>query len=141
MGAIVDKIIGIIGGTKYISQAESEELKVEFGDEVGGKIYEMAGKGHRISAAEMVEIVKMVNDANMAKTKEIVAEVSDEMVRVVDIEQNKKLNAMHTKIGRLATGEMSYVSERIGALERKVKQYEADLIGLASRIVELENKE
>ena len=135
---IADKIVSIIGIRKHINQDELVQLKEEFGDEAGDKIYEMAGNGSRISKSEMADIVKWF----AGRDKQAKADVIEMKTKVegMDIEQNRKLEHLSTKIGRMGTIDLGYMGELLNDIRQLVKVLEQDVIRLADRVKVLESK-
>ena len=135
-----EKLISIIGKDKYISVKELDKMREELGKNVADKIYDIAGKGHRLSISEMAEVLRLYGKEVEKKTEEKFEKKLKELNEDIDIEQNKKILEIQQHVNRLATGNYSYLGDKVHSIEKLQRQFEKDLSGLAKRIMELENK-
>jgi len=150
---ISDKLVSIIGTRKHINKEELETLREVYGAETGDKIYALAGRGSRVSKAEMATIVKLIAETEQKKLQEAAAvtrrvievstaveEVKKEMISKLDILQNEKIAWLTTQIGQIRTNELGYLGEQIHNTREAEKVLSSDIIGIVERLQVLEAK-
>ena len=136
---MMERMLEIIGAkTKHINKDELEELKIEFGEEMANNIYEIAGKGSRLSKAELVQVSKLFGDI-VAPIEETVQKVDDGISKM-DIEQNKMLAKVKREISELKVGELVIQGEKMHNHEQLLNVFSKDLGGIVRRLSVIEDK-